>query len=223
MDRDQDRAWHVFLRPVGSPLTIGMAGLAIASLVDSGLNLRWISVTQTHDVGLILLSVPFALQLIACIFSYLARDGATGAAVGALSSTWFATGLIEATSVPGSRSGALGLLLLVAGAMVIVSALVVSIPKPLPGSVFGLAGIRFVVTGIYLLGASAAWRHAGGIIGLVVVGGAAYCVAAFELEGEQHRPVLPTLRRGRGRAAVSAGPRPSVNDVIDEPGVRQTT
>lgn len=216
-------AARIFLRPLGSPLTIGMSGLAIATLVDSGLSLGWISANQTHDVGLILLSVPFALQLIACIFSYLSRDGATGAAVGVLSLTWFATGLIEATSRPGSRSGALGLLLLVAGGVLILSAIAVMIVKPLPGSVFGLTGIRFVVTGIYMLGASTGWQHASGIIGLVILGGAAYSVLAFELEGEQHHPVLPTFRRGRARIAVMGEAAAKVNGVVDEAGVRQTT
>lgn len=216
-------AARIFLRPLGSPLTIAMSGLAIASLVDSGLNLRWISLNQTHAVGLILLSVPFALQLIACVFAYLSRDGATGAVTGVLSLTWFATGLIEATSIPGSRSGALGLLLLIAGGVLMLSASAVMILKPLPGSVFGLAGIHFILTGIYLLGATDTWRHASGIIGLIVAGGAGYCVLAFELEGEQHRPILPTLRRGRGRVAVMGEPAAKINGVVDEPGVRQTT
>jgi uncharacterized membrane protein len=214
---------RIFLRPVGSPLTIAMSGLAVASLVDSGLSLRWLSLSQTHDAGLILLSVPFALQLIACVFAYLSRDGATGAAAGVLSLTWFCIGLIDATSTPGSRSGALGLLLLAAGGVLVLSAAAVMIPKPLPGSIFGLAAIRFIVTGIYLLGASDAWRHAAGIIGLVVVGGAAYAVLAFELEGEQRRPVLPTFRRGRGRLAVVGEPPAHVNGVVGDAGVRQST
>jgi hypothetical protein len=216
-------ATRVFLRPVGSPLTIGMSGLAIASLVDSGLDLRWLSLNQTHDVGLILLSVPFALQLIACIFSYLSRDGATGAAIGVLSMTWFATGLISATSTPGSRSGALGLLLLVAGGVLILSAMAVMIPKPLPGSVFGLSGIRFAVTGIYMLGATSAWRDASGIIGVVIAGAAAYCVLAFDLEGAEQRPILPTFRRGRGRLAILGEPAAKVDGVTADAGVRQTT
>lgn len=223
MNENGAPATRIFLRPIGSPLTIGMSGLAIASLVDSGLDLRWLSLNQTHDVGLILLSVPFALQLIACIFSYLSRDGATGAAVGMLSMTWFATGLVSATSTPGSRSGALGLLLLVAGGVLILSALAVMIAKPLPGSVFGLSGIRFAVSGIYMLGATGAWRHASGIIGLVIAGAAAYCVLAFELEGEQQRPILPTFRRGRGRLAVLGEPAAKVNGVTADAGVRQTT
>jgi succinate-acetate transporter protein len=115
------------------------------------------------------------------------------------------------------------LLLLVAGGVIVLSALSVMLPKPLPGTVFGLAGIRFIVTGIYLLGASGGWRHAAGIIGLVVAGAAAYSVLAFELEGEQHRPILPTFRRGRGRAAVLGEPPVQVDGVSGEAGVRQTT
>jgi succinate-acetate transporter protein len=216
-------AVRIFLRPLGSPLTIGMSGLSIATLVDSGLDLRWVSLNQTHDVGLILLSVPFALQMIACIFAYLSRDGAAGAALGVLSLTWFSMGLIEATSTPGSRSGALGLMLLVAGGVLFLSAMAVMVPKPLPGSVFALAAARFILTGIYLLGASGGWRHAAGILGLVVLGGAAYSVLAFELEGEQHRPVLPTFRRRRAHTAVHGDPWSQVDGVTSEAGVRQTT
>lgn len=214
---------RIFLRPIGSPLTIGMSGLAIASLVQSGLDLNWIAIDQTKDVGLILISVPFALQLIACVFSYLARDGATGAAIGVLSLSWFAIGLVHITSVPGSRSGALGLMLLASGGLLTLSALAVGIVKPLPGSVFGLSAVRFFLSGIYLLGASGSWQDVGGIVGLVVLGAGAYCVLAFELEGEQHRPVLPTFRRGRARRALLGDPAASVDGVAGEAGVRQTT
>src|SRR5579875_1911458 len=153
---------RVFLRPIGSPLTIGMAGLTIASLVQSGLDLHWLAVTQGHDVGLILISVPFLLQLLACVFSYLARDGATGAALGVLSVSWLALGLVHLTSAPGSRSGALGLMLLAAGAMLCLSAIAAASSKPLPGTVFTLAGVRFLVAGIYELGAATVWQHAAG-------------------------------------------------------------
>jgi hypothetical protein len=223
MDRSPNPSVHVFLRPVGSPLTIAMSGLAIASLLDSAGALRWLPISQTHQLGLLLLSVPFLLQLIGCVFAYLSRDGAAGAAIGVLSLTWFAIGLIDATSHPGSRSHALGLLLLGAGGLLILSAIAVLILKPLPGAIFLLAGIRFIVTGIYLLGAVSAWRDAAGIIGLVLVGAAGYSVLAFELEGEKHRPVLPTFRRGAARTALLGEPAQQVDGVTAEAGVRQTT
>ncbi len=100
------------LRPVGPPLTVGLSGLGIASLVESGLGLGWIASSQAREVGVILIAVPFVLQLPACVFCYLARDGATGAAVGVLSTTWLGIGLLHLIAGGKGRGGALGLLLL---------------------------------------------------------------------------------------------------------------
>lgn len=199
----------VFLRPIGSPLTVGLSGLAIASLVQSGLDLGWISKLDTRQVGVVLLAVPFILQLVACVFSYLARDGAAGAAVGVLSTTWLAIGLIHITSAPGLTSGALGLLLLSAGGVLVLSATAVAVAKPLVGLVFALAAVRFALSGIYELTANGSWEDVAGVVGLVVCGLAAYSVLAFELEGQQRRPVLPTFRRTGG--------------AFHEAGVRQTS
>ncbi len=214
---------HVFLRPIGSPLTIGMSGLAIASLVQGGFDLRWIAPTQATQVGLILLAVPFVLQLLACVFSYLARDGAGGAAVGVLATSWGAIGLVHIVSAPGSRSGAMGLLLLAAAGVLALSALAVAGGKPLPGLVFLAAAARFALAGIYELGGGGVWRHAAGIVSLVVLGMAAYCVLAFELEGQKRKPVLPTFRRGRGALAMTDGVDAQLDGIAHEAGVRQTT
>lgn len=214
---------RIFLRPIGSPLTIGMSGLLIASLVQSGLDLRWIGVTQTREVGVILLAVPFVLQLVACLVSYLARDGATGAAIGVLATTWAGLGAVHLISRPGSRSGAVGLLLLAAAAVLVLSSVAVSSAKPLPALVFLAAAVRFVLSGVYQLGGTSFWRDAAGIDGLVVLGLAAYCVIAFELEGQQHHPVLPTFRRQQGAIAVHDGFNAQLDGISREPGVRQTT
>jgi hypothetical protein len=79
------------------------------------------------------------------------------------------------------------------------------------------------LAGIYELGAAHAWGDASGIVGLVVTGLAAYCALAFELEGQQHQPVLPTFRRGRARTALLGAAEAAVDDVVHDPGVRQTT
>ncbi|MGH2867405.1 MAG: hypothetical protein ACRDNK_07540, partial [Solirubrobacteraceae bacterium] len=101
---------RVVLRPVGTPLTIGMSGLAVASLVQSGLDLGWVANTQATAVALILISVPFVLQLLASVFSYLARDGAAGATLGLLATTWLSLGLVRLAYPTASTSPALGLL-----------------------------------------------------------------------------------------------------------------
>ena len=67
-----------------------------------------------------------------------------------------------------------------------------------------------------------AWRDIGGILGLVIVGLACYCVLAFELEGQHRAPVLPTFRRGRGAAAVRDDLGAQLDGLAHEAGVRQT-
>ena len=214
---------RIVLRPIGSPLTIGMSGLAIASLVESGLDLGWVPTTQAVQVGLVLLAVPFVLQLLASIFSYLARDGSAGAATGVLATTWLALGLLHISSASGQPLSSVGLLLVSSGGVLALSALVVSSTKPLPGVVLFLAALRFALAGVYQLSTAGVWESVAGVAGLVVCAGAAYCVLAFELEGQQRRAVLPTLRRGRAALATSDEDAARLDGVNREAGVRQTT
>jgi succinate-acetate transporter protein len=214
---------RVYLRPIGSPLTLGLAALGVASLVQSGFDLHWIAKSQHLEVGLILIAVPFVLQALASVLSYMARDGAAGATLGVLATSWLAIGLIHIPSPGGVRSGALGLMLLASAGMLVLSASAVSMAKPLPGGVFLVVALRFALAGAYELGASGSFRDAAGIAGLVALAGAAYGTLAFELEGQRRRPMLPTFRRGRGRAALLGAPESAVDDVLHDPGVRQTT
>jgi len=192
----------VFLRPVGTPLTVGMSGLAVASVAQSGLDLGWVAHGQGRAVALILISVPLVLQLLACVFSYLARDGATGATLGLLATTWLSLGLVHLAYPAASTTPALGLLLLPAGAMLWLSAAAIALTKPLPAAVFATAGSRFVLAGIYELSSVGVWRDIAGVIGLAIAAVAGYCVLAFELEDQGHRGLLPTFRRGSPEAAT---------------------
>jgi hypothetical protein len=199
-----------------------MAGLAIGSLVESGLELHWVARSQATEVGLIVLAVPFTLQLLACVFSYLARDGATGSSLGILATSWAGLGLIHLISRPGAVSGAVGLMLLASAGVVLLSAVAVGTAKFLPALVFAIASLRFAIAGIYQLSAAGGWNNAGGIVGLVVTALAAYSALAFDLEGMSREPILPTLRRGPGKAAVTGGAAAQIANVVHEPGVRKT-
>ena len=216
-------AARIYLRPIGSPLTIGMSGLAIASLVESGLGLKWVPSSEAVQAGLILIAVPFFLQLLAAIFYYLARDGAGGAATGVLATSWLALGLSHVTAGTGRPIAVIGLLLVAAGGVLGLTSIAISVGKPLLGAVFMLAALRLGLAGVYELSGTAFWQDIAGVVGLVVCAGAAYCVLAFELEGQQRRTVLPTLRRGGAELSTSDRAAGQMDGVLREPGVRQTT
>ena len=210
----------VFLRPLGSPAALGFAGLAGGSLVAAGLELGWIAGAERHQVALILIAFTFPLQLTAAILSFLARDGAAGTALGILSGTWLGTGLVWIGSAPGSVSGALGLMLLVAAALLAASATAAGMGKLLPAAVFTVASVRFGLVGVHELGGAEGWKDAAGVTGLVVVALAGYGVLALTLEDAAGRTVLPVGRRGAGADAISGSFAQQAEAARNDAGVR---
>jgi succinate-acetate transporter protein len=199
-----------------------MSGLAIGSFVESGLDLHWVASGDVHQVGLILLAVPFPMQLLACVLAYLARDGTVGAALGVLASSWLAIGLVHVFGGAGQDLAPLGLMLLASGGALSLSAIAAWQSKRLTACVFGTASARFIIAGVYGLSGATTWQTIAGILGLVLTAAASYSVLAFELEG-QHGTVLPTFRANSGAAAIRDDFTVQVDEVEHEAGVRLTT
>ena len=197
----------VFLRPIGSPVALGLSGLVAASLVASGVELGWVAVDERAHAAVAILAFAFPLQFAASLLAFAARDGAVGTANGILSGAWLATSLVWLTSLPGSVSGSLGLLLLAAAGLLAAAAASAATGKLMPAVVFLAEALRFALVGIHELGGSEFWQNAGGVVGLVVVALAGYTMLAVVLEDARDRTVLPIGRRG-------SGPQP-------EPGVRR--
>jgi uncharacterized protein len=194
---------EIFLRPLGSPLPIGLSGLTVASLVVSGLDLGWVAVTAGHQVGLMLLIAGVPLQLIGLMFALPARDAAAAASMGLLSISWLGMGLTRLLSPPGSVSDSLGLVLLAAGALLACSAAGQSRGKPLVGLALGLAAVRLLLSGLHEVTGSGGLQSVSGIVGLAVVATAGYMVVALELEDSQDQAVLPVGRRGHAARGVA--------------------
>jgi succinate-acetate transporter protein len=154
----------------------------VASLVQSGLELRWIAVSQTPYVGITVLTLPVVLPLTACVLAYLAGDAATGTAAGVIATTWLSLGIVQVVAPPHATSGALGLMLIAAASLLALTAASVSIAKPLPALLFFLAALRFALTGVYHLSSEQGFQRASGVLGLILFPLALYSVLAFELE-----------------------------------------
>jgi hypothetical protein len=208
---------RIDLRPVATPLPIGMLALAVGSLLLSGQQLGWLSTAQSHTLALCVLGFVVPLQLIGFVFALLSRDEGVASAMAVLSGTWLATALALGTSAPGSTSAALGMLLVAAAGALLAPVAVASSSKPLIAVVVTITAVRFLVAGVYELGAGSSWQTAAGVLGLVVSAGAWYAGVAFALEAGREHPVLPTLRRSGpspestvdpvGRASHAAGVR----------------
>lgn len=212
---------RIFLRPIGSPLPLGMLALAGASIVLTGYQLSWLPVTQGHAVAVALLAFAVPLQFLAAVFGYLGRDGAGGTGMALLGSCWLVVGGLTLLSPPGSRSATLGLLLFFASGALLVPVLASSLGKVMAAAAFLLAAARFALTGIYEFRGGVVWEHVSGWVGLAVCVAALYNALAFELEDMRHQTVLPLLRWGSGRRAMAGDALAQVRSVEQEAGVRE--
>jgi succinate-acetate transporter protein len=222
-DGAQLRSARVFLRPIANPFALGFVGLAVATILVSGIELGWIPAADRTQTAVLVIAFAPPIQAVACVFGFLARDAVAATALGVLSATWLCIGLSELLAKPTSHghSHELALLLFVAAAAMFTSATTAAQSKLVPALVVSLAGVRFVLTGIYKLGAAGlAWQHAAGWTGVALCGLALYAVLSLEIEDVLHRTVLPTLRRSRGKSALHARLDEQVEQVAAEAGVR---
>jgi succinate-acetate transporter protein len=206
----------ISLRPIGAPSGLGFFGLGAASFALSGLQLGWVPAGDQQNVAFVLVAFAFGAQLVASVFSFLARDGAAATAMGVLALTWLVVGLTLMDAAPGSTSDALGMFLLFAGMAVGLSGVTVALGKLVPAAVFIIASARFVLVALYEMTGTSAWED----VGLVLFALAMYAAWAVMLEDATGKPVLPLGRRNEGRTAVVGTLLDQLENLPREPGVR---
>lgn len=211
----------MFLRPLANPLSLGFAGLFFATMLFTGLELGWVPASDSKTIAVAVLAFTVPVQLIACLYGFLTRDSVAATGMGVLFGTWGALGLATLLSPPGSHSPALGLVLVMAAAVLCMPAAGAVPAKALAGAVMFLAALRWGVTAGYELSGSSAWHTAGGAVGLCLGVVSLYATLAFELEDQKRKTMLPTLRHGRGADAMTGGLAEQVSMVANEAGVRQ--
>ena len=200
---------RVMLRPVASPLPLGFLALALATVPFTAVQLGWVATTEGRVAAIGALAATVPLQLLASVFGFLARDVVAATGMGVLAGTWATVGLTTATSPPGAVSPGLGVFLVTAGVCMLVPAVSAG-AKLVPATVMTLAAVRFAVTGIYEITASAGWKSAAGWVGLLLGVVAVYAALALALESTQGRTVLPLGRRAPAEPAGEPGVRPQL-------------
>lgn len=212
---------RVVLRPIAPTFPLGFVGLAAATFVYAGFQLGWVSEAERDLVGAILLAVPVPLQATGSVLAFLARDGATGTALGLLSVSWLSIGLVLILSPTGSTSDALGLLLLASAAALAASSAVTALSKLVPALVVLLTAVRFALGGVYELGGGEGWQDATAAVGLALAALALYAASANELEDAEGPGVLPLGRRGPGKEALDGSLGDQLRGLEHEGGVRK--
>lgn len=212
---------RVVLRPLGSALPLGFLALAAATTLVSALQLGWLRAELGPSVALVLIAFVAPLQLITSVLGFLSRDAVVGTGMGLLAGTWVSVGLVMRANGAGSTDDALGVLLLVASAAMLVPAAGAAAGKLVPCAVLTTTALRFLLTGVYEITAGSTSRHAAAVVGLALGALAFYAALALMLEEAGARPRLPLGRRGAGRSAVSAGAAAQVSGVHHEAGVRR--
>lgn len=212
---------RISLRPIASPMALGFLALGAASLVLGGLQLGWFPQQQGTYVAAALIAFAFPLQLLASVFGFLGRDAVAATGLGLLAGSWLVIGVVTYLAPPGATNPVLGVFLVFVGAALFIPATGAALGKVVASAVLFLAGLRFLLTGVYQLTGVAAVQYAAGIEGLVLVAVALYAALALQLEDLQHEAVLPTLRRGRGKASMEGNIEEQIKNIDSEAGVRE--
>src|SRR5436309_14232274 len=79
---------RVTLRPIGSPLPLGLLALMCASVLLSLEQAGALRPTEGKTIALILVGFVVPLMLIAAIFSFLARDTVAATGLGLFAGAW---------------------------------------------------------------------------------------------------------------------------------------
>src|SRR3954463_3546756 len=162
---DQTR---IMLRPIGSGLPLGFFSFGIGMLLLACQAIGWIPVGEQRDVGLLLASFVFPLELIATIVAFLARDTLGATTLGLFTTSWLALGWADITAVPGTTSVALGVYQFGFATVVLLLALMSTLGKPFFSVLLSVACTRMVLSGWYQAGGAHEWLKASGWVGIAL-------------------------------------------------------
>ena len=205
---------RIFLRPLGTPLALGLFAVTVQTTMLAALQLEWITPTQGTVVAITGLAFAAPVQLVTAVLAFLARDGVAGTALGIFAGTWTVSSLATLTSPPGVRSEALAIYFILAAILLtcVLAAGAAAAGKLILVVVLGFGSSRLLVTGLYELHGGAGLETAAGVLGLALGAVALYAGLAFLLEDARNRVVLPTLRPDGVKQSVhdEAGVRPQL-------------
>lgn len=212
---------RVTVRPYGSVVPLGFLAFGIGMFLYAALDAPWVKPTETHTIGLMLVSFVAPLEAVATVIAFLARDTMAGVALGLFTGSWIMTGLATMQATPGVLSPAQGYFLIAFTIAVLLLASVSWLGQPLIAVLLTVSSLRAILSAVYQLGGGQGWNETGGWLALGIFCVAMYGGLAFLLEDAKGVAVLPLGRRGSSREAIEGDMDTQLRGLADEPGVRK--
>jgi succinate-acetate transporter protein len=211
---------RIVLRPMGSPLPLGLFALMTGTIMLAALELGWIPASQGRVVALVAVAFAGPLELVAALLSFFARDALAGTGLAVFAGVWVTTGLTLLMTPAGLTSDALGIFLCIGAFALVLLAVAAGTGKGILVAVILAGFARLLATGLYELIASDLLKAVAGISGLVLGAVAAYGALALLMEDQRRRTVLPVARRGEGATPLEGGLGDQLERLEHEAGVR---
>src|SRR4051812_50120645 len=99
---------RVTLRPIGSPLPLGVLALIPPGLLLSGLQLGWFATGDPKAIAFVMLGFAVPLQLLASTFGFFGRAALVGTGFGFFAGIWLTFGLTGVCPIVGRKEPVLG-------------------------------------------------------------------------------------------------------------------
>ena len=218
-DSDLSGVTRIVLRPIGSPLPIGLFIVVIGSSMVSALQWGILSGADRKSVALIMFPA-FVIQLIAAIVAFLDRDSGSGTLMMTFAGLWLVIGLVFYLSPPGA-SETFGIFLILISVLVMLM-LPVALPKRALAAVAAVAVPRFLLSGIAAATNSVTIGQVAALLGFFLAAVALYGAFALLLEEARGREILPTGRSGPAAKAMHGDLALQTRNIEDQAGVRRT-
>lgn len=184
------------------------------------LAIGWIPSDEQKQVGMLLISFVFPLELVATVMAFLARDTLGATTLGLFTTSWLALGWAYFASPPGTTSITLGVYLFGFATAILLIALMSTLGKPFFSVLLSIAVVRMTLSGYYEVGGAHEWLKLSGGFAIALAALAMYGGTALGLEDARQRAVLPLFRRGAADMAFE-GFDAQLDRLEAEPGVRQ--
>jgi len=210
---------RIMLRPMASPMPLGLYTVAIASVLVSTLQSGIINQGQRSDVALLILPA-FAIQIIVGIACIAARDSIAATLMTSLAGTWLADALFYLFGNAGS-SGAVAVFDFTFCVFVGMIA-VIARPKAALFAVLVVAAPRFLLSGLAAATGNTAISKVAGSLGFLLAAVAMYTAFALLIEDVRGHTVLPIGRSGPARDAIEGTIESQTAGYEHMAGIRRT-